>query len=59
MNAIVRLSYPWKENSKGQQTFLTPSVGNQTCKYGTKCSNHHPLQSTSMSKGLIHSKMKW
>ena len=57
MNAIVRRSYPWKENSKGQQTFLAPSVGNH--KYGTKCSNHHPLLSTSMSNGLIHSKMKW
>ena len=38
VNAIVRLAHPWSED--GRETFLTPSVDNQTQKCDTECSNH-------------------
>ena len=44
VNAIVRLAHPWSKD--GQETFLTPSVDNQTRKYDTECSNHCTSLST-------------
>ena len=30
-------------DSQGQETFLAPSIDNQTCNYDKECSNHHPF----------------
>ena len=32
-------------DSQGQEMFLAPSAGKQTCKYDTECSNTSPYQS--------------
>ena len=36
VNAIVRLRHPRSGDSKGQETFLTPSADNKTCNYDTE-----------------------
>ena len=57
MDVIVRLPHRQSWNSQVQETFLAPSVDNQTCNYDIECSNHHPSLST--LRRLAHSKMKW
>ena len=57
VNAIVRLFHPWRGDSTGQETFLTPSVEKETWDYATDCSNHQPSLSTLRSKELSCRKM--
>ena len=58
MDAIVKLPYPWMEDSQGQEMFLAPSADKQTPNYDTECSNHHLCLSTIKPKGLSQRKMK-
>ena len=59
VNAIARLTYPRSRDILGKETFLPPSVENQTCNYYTECLNHHLSLSALRTKGLSRSKMKW
>ena len=59
VNSKFRLSHLLGRDSRGQETFLAPSLYNQTCNYYTDCSDHHPPLATLRSKRLNHSKMKW
>ena len=55
---IVKLPPPRSGDSQGQETFLVPSVDNQTHNFDTECSNHHRPLSTLRSKELSRSKIK-
>ena len=59
MDVIVRLPHPRSGDSQGQETFLSPSAGQQTRNYDTESSNHHPSLSKLRRNGLTRSKMKW
>ena len=56
---MLGLSHLWRGDNQGQETFLAPSVDNQTRNYDRECSNHNISLSTLNSKGLSRSKMKW
>ena len=59
VNAIARLHHPQSEDIQGQETCLAPSTDKQTRNYGGECSNHHPSLSTTRSKRMSRSEMKW
>ena len=53
VNAKARLPHPRSGDSRGQETFLVPSAGNQTCDHhDTECSNHDPSLFALRSKRL-------
>ena len=59
VDVILILPHLHSGDSQGKETFLAPSVNNQTRNFDRECSNHHPSLSTLRSKGLSRSKMKW
>ena len=59
VNVIVKLSHTRSRDLQGQERYLTPSADNQTRNHDTECSDHYPSVSTTNSKGLSGSKMKW
>ena len=50
VNPIVRLSHRRSRDSQCQETFLSPSLGNENRKYDTDCSNNHSPLSTLRSR---------
>ena len=59
VNAIVRLTHLRSKDSHRQETFSAPSADKQTWNYDIECPNHCPSLSSSRSKGLSSSKIKW
>ena len=58
VNVIVRLPYPWREDSQRQETFSATSACKKPRNYDTECWNHHPSYSTLRPNPFSHSKMK-
>ena len=46
VSAKLRLPYPWRGDSQGQETFSAASADKQTRNYAAECSNHHSYQLT-------------
>ena len=59
VNAIVRLTHSWNEDSQSQKIFLASSADKQTRNYDIEPSKHRLFLSTLKSRGLSSRNMKW